>query len=64
MEGAQLVLRSGDGHEGIAHILDISPSGVAFHCDFELKLGDRVEIARQRATIARLFEGGAAANFT
>jgi hypothetical protein len=64
LEGAEIALRCADGREQVVQIIDISSTGIAFHSDLKLDVGERVEIGRQQAVIARLFAGGAAASFS
>jgi hypothetical protein len=62
-DGAHVYLLTADQSRHPIELVDVSASGVSFLTDLPLEVGDRVELGAQKAKVARVFPGGAAAAF-
>jgi len=63
LDGARIALRLANDEERSVDIIDVSTRGLAFRCEEEFEIGDRMEIGAQDAVVVRLFDGGAAVSF-
>jgi hypothetical protein len=56
-------LKTDDGHETIARIIDVSRSGAAITAPFNPPIGSHVVVGRSAATVTRHFSGGFSVEF-